>query len=521
MLLDNAFLVQVVQMNPESIKKDPDAVDFIDFYDIWRVLIHHKYFFVAFLTVVGVIAVFLVSKMTPTYVATATLVLEEQNSNGLNFNSIFDVGMKSDELVVTEIEVLRSRNMVSQVVEELGLLTHPDYLKAMHKKGMGQVLSEMLPFVKASDPKILPKESDQYRIIGMFDSSLTIKAIPQTRMITVSFESSSPVLAKDAANALAEIYIKRTAQVFRDSAEREAQWLDERLDNSRKELLTLEQTLADFLDSNDLVVIDGVSGLSATKIKQLKSQVLKEQQRNLELASINTLVGRAGLDNLLSLLSVDYVTKNQTIQMLRQTEMRAQQKVNELGTVYGSKHPKMISGQGELTEAKKNLLNELKVIADNTNTNLSTSDEVLDELQGKLDLALQEHQRNQQLENQFIRLTREIDSNRQMYENLLEQSLRNRLTTASHIGFARMVDLAFEPPFPTKPKKKLLVGMSIVLAAAVAATIILIMDAMMNDSFRSAYDVQKHLRTVLLGITPRLKKNQLDLAFGIENSKDL
>ena len=180
-----------------------------------------------------------------------------------------------------------------------------------------------------------------------------------------------------------------------------------------------------------------------------------------------------------------------------------------------AKHPLMINAKKALSEANNNLLQDLKVLLENTEITLTTSNHVLEQLKKELMEARAEHQKNQKLENHFINVTKEIESSRQLYEKLLQQALHNRLKTASHVGIASIVDAAFTPPYPVKPKKKLIVGMMIVMAAAFAITVILFVDAAMNYSFRSANDVNKHLGVELLGITPKcgkLKKHNLDVA---------
>ena len=57
------------------------------------------------------------------------------------------------------------------------------------------------------------------------------------------------------------------------------------------------ENVADFIENNDLIVIDGVSGLSAAKIKQIKDQLAKEQARNLGYRA-DSLIDTAGTDNL-------------------------------------------------------------------------------------------------------------------------------------------------------------------------------------------------------------------------------
>ncbi|MCY7296105.1 GumC family protein [Alteromonas sp. a30] len=504
-----------------------DSYEFIDLFDIWRVLMRYKFYIVGFVSIVAVLAVLAVGKITPTYIATATLLLKEKKESMFSLPGGFDLGLNNDETIVTEMEVLSSRNMMTQVIDELNLAEEPAFAGQLNKPGyIQQLITFMTSTLGApeSQPEPSPPtekqlDTKQFQMLGLFNRDLSVSSIPQTRMITVSFESSSPELARDVANTLAELYIERNERIFKDDAERESQWLDERLYQMRVQMQDLEQNISDFLESNDLIVTNGVSGLSAGKVKQLKSQVLKEQQRNLELSIINTVVEEAGMKGISALLSIDYVVKNPTIQSLRHSEMQVQQKVNELSTLYGQKHPKMIAAQSELKQAHYNVMSELRSMAANAKTNLNASNEVLKELKAELKMARQEHQQNQKLENKFIRLTREIDSSRELYDKLLQQSLHNRLATASHVGIASIIDPAIAPPFPAKPKKKVLVGIAIILALAASVIMILIIDAMTNNSFRSANDVSRYLDVPLLGIMPKIKNGKTERSLGEREHK--
>lgn len=491
-----------------------ESLDFIDFYKVWRIIVNYRYFIVLFVGAVTALAVVGVGRMTPTYIATARVMLEEPKDTTFSLSSALSSGglNNNDEMVVTEMEVIQSRSMIAQVIDQLSLDEHPAFTSVLYKKGMMQSMAEMLPFVSAPHFQIINDESHRYKMIGMFGGNLTVKSIPQTTMISISFESSSAELARDAVNTLADIYIKRSEQVYREDGALQAEWLDERLSQINQQLEEAELDLAEFIESNDLIVIDGVSGLSAAKIKQLKQQLAKEQARNLELSSTNTLIKNAGTDNLNTLLGVEYVARNPTIQALRNTQMQVQQRVLELSTMFGKKHPKMVAARQELKETNRYLMDELKVIAENTDTNLATSDHLLKELADKLQEARQEHQQNQKFENQFIRLTREIDSNRQLYEKLLQTSLRNNLSTAARVGFASMVDPAVAPLFPSKPKKRLIVAISIILALAFSITVALLLDAL-NEGFHSESELTRSLGVPLLGITPKLKNKKLDFVF--------
>ena len=88
----------------------------------------------------------------------------------------------------------------------------------------------MLPFVSVPHFQII-SESHRFKMIGLFASNLTVKSFP-SRMISISFESSSAELARDT-NTLAS-YINRTDKLYRENGELQAEWLDDRLSQTSK-----------------------------------------------------------------------------------------------------------------------------------------------------------------------------------------------------------------------------------------------------------------------------------------------
>ena len=68
-------------MSTRAAESEKESVDFIDFFDIWRVISYYKFYLLAFVAFIGLVAIYVVSHITPTYIATATLLLEDQNKN--------------------------------------------------------------------------------------------------------------------------------------------------------------------------------------------------------------------------------------------------------------------------------------------------------------------------------------------------------------------------------------------------------------------------------------------------------
>lgn len=99
-----------------------------DIRDLWRLIWRRKHFIVIGAILFGAIAYFITSSMTPKFTATATVMLQPRDTNLLEgIESVVSGLPFSDDVIRGEIVVLRSNNLVGRVVDELGLISDPEF----------------------------------------------------------------------------------------------------------------------------------------------------------------------------------------------------------------------------------------------------------------------------------------------------------------------------------------------------------------------------------------------------------
>lgn len=91
-------------------------------------------------------------------------------------------------------------------------------------------------------------------------------------------------------------------------------------------------------------------------------------------------------------------------------------------------------------------------------------------------------------EQDLVRLTRDVKVNSELYAALLNTSQQLRLSKASRVGSAKLIDAAVTPSTPTGPKRAL-----IVIGAAVAGLVLAMSLAFMRRALRSAIESQQEL----------------------------
>ena len=99
------------------------------------------------------------------------------------------------------------------------------------------------------------------------------------------------------------------------------------------------------------------------------------------------------------------------------------------------------------------------------------------------------------VEQDFLRLTREVQVKTQLYQQLLNSSQQLQIIRASKVGNVRMIDEPLPPQIATKPKRKLIVIIAALLGAGMGLALALLKIAM-RGGIEHADDIER-----LLGLT--------------------
>src|SRR5271157_2480019 len=151
-------------------------------YDYLLILRKHQWMILSFLLAVVTIVSVATFRMHPVYVATAKLEIDRENSNILPFQGAdsYDYMMDMDNYIETQSRILTSETLALQTIRNMNLAGNPEF------EGGGG--SEAIATGSLKNQKLPPE-------IGAFLGSLTVKRIPSTRLMEVTFESTNPLTA--------------------------------------------------------------------------------------------------------------------------------------------------------------------------------------------------------------------------------------------------------------------------------------------------------------------------------------
>jgi succinoglycan biosynthesis transport protein ExoP len=111
---------QPAYTSPSS--QEPKEVELRDY---WKVILKRKWTIISFTFIVLIATGVMTFTMTPIYRSTATLQINKENPQVVDFKEIFSVNMMEMDYYQTQYRVLESRTLAKRVIHFLNLSEHP------------------------------------------------------------------------------------------------------------------------------------------------------------------------------------------------------------------------------------------------------------------------------------------------------------------------------------------------------------------------------------------------------------
>ncbi|PKG82536.1 chain-length determining protein [Colwellia sp. 75C3] len=490
-------------------KVQEEVIDLRQYFAILNKYKFKVFFFALFIAIfAGIVAM----KMTPVYKATATLLIEAEQAQAVNFQEVMGLDSGRKEYYLTQFEILKSQAIAKKVIKKLNLIEQPEFNKPPSALARFKIfVKESLPFLPKNSVITLSEsdlaEQEVQRFVKVFSSRLSISPIRKTQLVSISFEAEDPKLAAAVANAVGEVYIENHMTAKMGVTQKAAGWLNERLSDLRIGLDESEDQLQAYREQENLIDVQGVVGLVTKELEQTAQQLVIARNERNQLQSIMRVINEYGRNDLERLGSITAITSHNVIQDVKKEVVSAERRVSELSQVYGIKHPKMIAVKAELATVSRNLSKQVYSLVNGIEKEVKTSQANVIALQQELSLIREQYQLITGKENEYRKLKREVQTNRNLFDTFLSRSKETEITSDFNAVVARFTDRAFTPIEPIKPIKSLIVALAFVASFGFAVVLAFVIEAL-NDTFKSSADIENKLSQRMLGLLPLVVLNK-------------
>lgn len=465
----------------------------------------------AFVTVV--ITYLVLMNVRNVYTAHSTVQIEEAQANIVSIQDVYGIP-KNSEYLATQFQILKSRELARRVVLAQDLISVPEfnpYHEANQQRFsvVGSVKDYMMNITSSGKVEDeLPQEVSEEEIIKATTSILmdhvTSQNVVNTSLVLISVSSYNPVLAKNLANSFGREYINFKLEEKLGVTAQASDWLRERLDFLKQQLEESEKRLQEYRLENNLIDLKGVDTLITQQIRDITSRLSEAKAKRVQLESM--FLRLRGIDETdpSELMSIPAIVNNTSVTSLVQQENLKALRISELSHRYGEKHPKMISARNEYMSAKEALLQQLLRVSESIKSEYEAARITEAMLTSSLEQVKREAGEVNQSEFTVNMLSREVETNRQLYDMFFKRINETSATGNFEVPNAIIVDPAVIPATPSAPKKKQIIAIVFVFSVALAYAFILLLD-FLDSTIKNVDDLTRKIPAQVLGLLPLIK----------------
>lgn len=495
-----------------------EQIETIHLSDYFRVILKHKILIAAILACVVVVVMFQTFRMPPIYKAHSQLAIDREKTSSPLTGSRTDYVSYLDQQLTfnTHFELIKSKPVIIEVIRDLKLdqpgsqdIDEALSLVARVKKKIKYNLS----ILKNNFKRIIGKEQDKKTDEEKLDSRvrsiqgvISVKQIPDTRLVTISVVNSNPDMAARIANSVAEKYVEFDMGSRLSSSKNSIEWMNNEMYRLKKRLEDDEQKFLEYKQLNKLFSVEGKQKVISQKIQEFNNEYLRARNKRLELDAqlqqIDELTNNATKD----FASVRSIINNPAVDAIYKNITDLELERERLSKVFRAKHPKMVQNGGEIEKNKLKLQSELEKEVGNLRTERSVmlaKERVMEQNIAEFEKdALEESGK----ELKYTILQRNLETSQNLYDTLVAKVKESGVLSSSDSSNIRIVEEAITPVSPIGPNKKknFLIAMAIGLFGGIGLAFLL---EYLDQSLKSEEEVADYLGLPVLSVIPVAEKN--------------
>ena len=468
----------------------------LELLEYWRSILKRKWLILGLSLVAAVVAAVVAMAIAPSYQATATVLIEAGKGKILSIDEIYG-GAQQREHYQTQVEILKSRQVIERTVRELKLWEHPAFDPRQASPGLRARASALLGIGREQHTWT---DDDLLRsAVGSLSGSTGVEPVRTSQLVRVHVTQGDPVLAAKLANTLAEQYIQSDRDSRFKISQEVSGFLQERLSALREKLATSEQALQAYREKRGIVSLGGsAQTMAGQQVGGTSERLLAARTRRMELEASYQQVRS---NNARDFADVPAVKRDPAVAELTRQLSDAQRRLAEALQTLGTQHPKARQLEGEQQQLSAMLAQQQQAAATALTREYEAARSTEQSLERALGSARGAVQSVNREEFELAVLERDVATNRQLYDMFMSRAKETNLAGDVQASVARVVDVAVPPTVPVKPRKTQIVMVTLLLALLVGAAAAVLIDRL-DDSIRSDSDAEIRLRQPVLVSLP-------------------
>ncbi len=448
----------------------------------WHVVLERRWLVITAFISVFILSILYLVKATPIYEATTVLQINKESTSIMDGATPIVFNANDQEYLQTQYKNLLSRSLIESVVKDLDLDKDPRYMQSQD-------------------------------VVNAVRNDITVSPVRLSRLVEVSVEHPSPRIASQIANKLLDNFLSRNLDQKRVRAFTSYQFLENEVDGLQEEVKNARLAVFRFREKNDMPSLE--------ESQDTVSKALFQASQNYQAASDEAEQAQKAVDEVdkaireareageeLDLSQIPYVANSEIIRTIRGNLVMAETDLAALQVKYLEKWPAVIEAKERISKLKAEIQkvaqDEINVLREQAKFQHARAARALESLKARQE----DMNRLNQLKVEYDNLVLEKLQSEELYSNMLAKTKEMDLNTKDMLQNLVVVDKAFEPVNPVKPRKSLTLILGVIGGLGLGFALAFFANYM-DDSVKSQDDIETYLKLNFLGYIPNIKTNSL------------
>ncbi|WP_082438832.1 MULTISPECIES: GumC family protein [unclassified Sphingomonas] len=438
--------------------------------------------------------------MTPKYTASATIEISRESSQVTNFQGVErETSVADQEFYQTQYGLLRSRALSERVASQLRLVDDPKFYELFGSSSNDPAFQLVNGRYPAAGRPIRQRTAGQ-----ILRDHLDVAPTRLSRLVEIRFTSPDAAFSARIVNTWSDAFIQtnlerkvQATSYGRNLLQRQLAQQKERLDESQRQLVAYAsqeriinlpaQQNGDGTTSERSIVADDLASLN-TALSQATAERIAAEARYRE-------GGRAGASS--------EALRNQAINTLRQRRAEFAAEYQKLLIQFEPEYPAVKALKSQIDQLDRSIANEERRVSGSLETDYRGAVERERALQARVEQLKSSYLDLRRRSIQYNIYQQEVDTNRALYEGLLQRFKEIGVAGGVGVNNVSVVDQADVPQKPSSPR--LLVNLAIALIAGLGISAVLAFALeQMDEAIADPAEVERRLGLPLLGSVPKV-----------------
>lgn len=452
--------------------------------ELLRIILKWKWLILGSTLACVIVAAIITLVMTPIYQATVMIQVNSDPGDVMGSQTqIQPATQDQSQFLNTQYGLLRSRSLAARVAQSTNLANDKS-------------------FASGATPEERLKNATS-RLVANF----SITPQPGSQLIELSYLDPSAQRATAIANAFANSFIYSNLERRYDATTYARNFLQTRLAAIRARLEQTERQLVDYAQRQGILELGGAptTGQTQNSGDSLSAQSLVALNQSLAQAMTDRITAEARYREAMQSSDTAQVIDDPAVQQLRTQRAQLQGEYDQKLATFKPDLPDMVELKAHIKSIDRNIAEYSSDVRSSLRASLAEATGREQRLRGQV-AGLKSNVFDLRSRGiQYNILQRDVDTNRALYDALLQRY--KEIGVAGGVGESQalIVDAAQQPGHAYRPNPPLNIAIGIVVGLVLGFATALAIE-FLDDTIKSPEDVLGKLRAQLLGLVPQMSK---------------